>query len=83
MDKTKFTKLGLTTLIGYILFIQSAAADMSSDLTNFTNITTSFTTMMVSILSLFLQPPLVYFVVLVLFVAVIGIAKRLMHAGGR
>ena len=76
----KIVVAGMGTLF---FLVQSASATIVTDMENFTLIVANFSSMMTSVLNIFLQPPLLYFTVLVIFVAVIGIAKRLMHSGGK
>lgn len=65
----------------------TAVADIATDLANFSQIignnTSGFTGMVVSMMGIFMQPPLVYFVVLGIFVTVIGIVAGLLHSRGK
>lgn len=79
----RITKFGIVGIAVMSIMAQVGAATVADDLTNFTLVVTNFTSMVTSILAVFLTPPLLYFTVLTIFVAVIGIVKRLMHAGGR
>lgn len=76
----KLVFAGMGTLF---ILAQIGSAAIADDLTNFTLIVTNFTSMLNSILAVFLTPPLLYFTVLTIFVAVIAIVKRLMHSGKR
>lgn len=79
----RLTKFGIVGLLAISMLSQIGAAAIADDLTNFTLIVANFTSMVNSILAIFLTPPLLYFTVLTIFIAVVGIVKRLMHAGGK
>ena len=78
INKTKLIQKMMLALSAITLSAAAASAGIAEDLTNFTLITTNFSSMLNSILAVFLTPPLLYFVVLTIFIAVIGIVKRLM-----
>lgn len=72
-----------------LAFIGVASADIGTDLTNFTliigNSTSGLTGWTVSIIGVFMTPPLLYFVVMGIFVSIIGIVRGLLmrRGGGR
>jgi len=61
--------------------VSASAVTLTQLLTNLTEIATSLTTMATSIMALFMEPPLVVFVGLAIFVAIVGIVRRLMGGG--
>lgn len=64
-----------------------ALADITSDMANFTQIignsSAGFTGMVVGMLGIFMTPPLLYFVVLGIFVTIIHIAAGLLMKRGK
>ena len=78
ITKTTLVHKMMLAFSAITLSAASASAGIAEDLTNFTLITTNFSSMLNSILAVFLPPPLLYFVVLTIFIAIIGIVKRLM-----
>jgi hypothetical protein len=67
--------------------IATVAADISSDLNNFSQIigygSSGFTGYFVSMMGVFMQPPLVYFVVLGIFVTFVHLAGSFLMKRGK
>lgn len=78
-------------ILGAIFFISvlvvPAMADISSDMNNFSQIignsTSGFTGFTVNLMAIFMQPPLLYFVVLGIFVTFVSIVAGLLMRRGR
>lgn len=62
-------------------FVSIASAGVTEDLSNFSLIATNFVALVNTVLAIFLTPPLLYFVFLGIFVALVGLVKRMMSAG--
>lgn len=71
----------IITTFAMLSMIGIASAGVAEDLTNFSLITTNFVTIINTVLGIFLTPPLIYFLVLSIVVALIGVVRGLMHRG--
>ena len=69
--------------IAFISMVSVVAAGVAEDLTNFSLIATNFVGLVNTVLAIFLTPPLLYFVFLGIFVALVGLVKRMMGGGGK
>jgi len=61
----------------------SIPSTVQSDLANFISIATNFVTHINNLLAIFLKPPLLYFTFLGIFIALVGLIKRMMGGGGK
>lgn len=79
--KTHSRKVAIFASATIASIVSASAQTVTQLLTNLTEIATSLTTMATSIMALFMEPPLVVFVGLAIFVAIVGIVRRLMNGG--
>ncbi len=74
-------------IVSVISMVLPAIADISTDLANFSliigNGTTGFTGFFVNMMVIFMQPPLVYFVVLGFFITFVGLAASFLIKRGK
>ena len=69
--------------IAMVSMVSIAAAGVAEDLTNFSLIATNFVGLVNTVLAIFLTPPLIYFVFLGIFVALVHLVKGMMGGGRR
>ncbi len=84
----KDIKLKLSmAIVSVLMFAVSALADIASDLANFSqiigNASNGFTGYFVSMMTVFMQPPLVYFVVLGIFVTFVHLVGSFLMKRGK
>ena len=78
----KHSRISMAT-IAFVSMISIAAANVTEDLANFVLITANFVELVNTVLAIFLTPPLLYFVFLGIFIALVGLVKRMMGGGGK
>ncbi len=80
---TKVSRKPLLSAVGILMLIGTALADIASDMTNFSTIITSFTGFFTNMMTVFMQPPLVYFVVLGVFVTFVHLVASFLIKRGK
>ncbi len=79
-------KIGIVT-IAFIAMVSIASATIATDLDNFSqiigNTTSGFTGFFINMMTVFMQPPLVYFVVLGIFITFLGLVASFLLKRGR
>lgn len=79
--------IGIGSALSLIALTVSALADIATDLSNFSQIigngTAGFTGFFVNMMGIFMQPPLVYFVVLGIFITFVHLAGSFLMKRGK
>lgn len=83
----KYVKQTLIVLASFIMMSMTGMADIATDLANFSQIignsTSGFTGYFINMMSVFMQPPLVYFVVLGIFITFIHLVASFLIKRGK